>query len=92
MTGLLFFWFLPINTSYPVVSVLPATATTAIIACTDRVEILYMFNRLTQYLLKQKTPVSRPGFEISFLNNIRPARMNFSPLPLLPEELLCSWA
>jgi hypothetical protein len=70
--------------------VLPATATTAIIACTDRVVILYMFNRLTSYLLKQKTPVSRPGFEISFLNNIRPSRMNFAPLPLLPEELLYS--
>ena len=66
--------------------VLTATATTAIIACTDRVVILYMFNTLTRYFLKQKTPVSRPGFEISFLNSIRPSRMNFSPLLLLPDR------
>jgi hypothetical protein len=65
MTGLLLF-SLPINTSYPVIGDLPATATTAIIACTDRVVSLSIFNRLKHYLIKQKTPVSRPGFEISF--------------------------
>ena len=65
MTGLLFL-VLSIDTSYPVMSVSRATATTAIIACTDRVVFLFIINNLTHCLLKQKTPVSRPGFEISF--------------------------
>ncbi|HET6544060.1 MAG TPA: hypothetical protein VFG46_26415 [Chryseolinea sp.] len=65
------------NTSYPVMRVLPATATTAIIACTDRVVILYMFNRLTHYFIKQKTPVSRPGFEISFFEHYQAFQDDF---------------
>ena len=55
---------------------LSATATTAIIACTDRVVILNMSIFVNPYLLKQKTPASRPGFEF-LLNNIRPSEMFF---------------
>jgi hypothetical protein len=57
-------------------SVLLATATTATIACTDRVVILNMSIFVNPYLLKQKTPASRPGFEF-LLNNIRPSEMFF---------------
>ena len=43
--------------------VLPATATTAIIACTDRVVILYMFNRSTL-----SSTTKNPGFKAGVRN------------------------
>jgi len=85
------FLVLSIDTSYPVMRVSPATATTAIIACTDRVVFLFMFNGST-HSSKTKNPGFKAGVRNFFLNNIRPSRMNFPPLRLLPEELLCSWA
>ena len=62
MTGLLFL-VLSIDTSYPVMRVSPATATTAIIACTDRVVFLFMFNSSTH-----SSKTKNPGFKAGVRN------------------------
>jgi hypothetical protein len=55
-----------INTSYPVMRVLPATATTATIACTDRVVILHMCIFVNSISSKTKNPGLKARVRISF--------------------------
>jgi len=70
-------------------SVLLATATTATIACTDRVVILDMSIFVNPYF-KTKNPGFKARVRISF-EQYQAFRDVFSPLPRLPEELLYSW-
>jgi hypothetical protein len=71
-------------------SVLLATATTATIACTDRVVILNMSIFVRSLSFKTKNPGFKARVRISF-EQYQAFRDVFSPLPRLPEELLYSW-